>query len=62
MYGWVLTKANIILEIVLRWLTPFLGSSLAHLEPELELLEVDDIGNDAKDDLSHSHIPSFKQL
>ena len=30
---------------------PFLGSSLAHLEPELELFEVDDIGDDGNDDL-----------
>ena len=29
----------------------FLGSSLAHLEPELGPFEVDDIGDD--DDLSH---------
>ena len=29
---------------------------LAHLEPELELFEVDDIGNDGDDDLyHHSH-------
>ena len=28
---------------------PFFGSSLAHLEPELEL-EVDDIGDDRDDD------------
>ena len=27
------------------------GSSLAHLEPELELFEVDDIGDDGDDDL-----------
>ena len=30
---------------------PFFGSSLAHLEPELELFEVDDIGDDGDDDL-----------
>ena len=35
---------------------------LAHLEPELELFEVDDIGNDGDDDLSHHYIPNFKQL
>ena len=29
----------------------FFGSSLAHLEPELELFEVDDIGDDGDDDL-----------
>ena len=31
---------------------PFLGSSLTHLEPKLELFEVDDIGDDGDDDLS----------
>ena len=31
---------------------------LAHLEPELELFEVDDIG----DDLKHHYLPNFKQL
>ena len=31
--------------------SPFFGSSLAHLEPELELFEVDDIGDDGDDDL-----------
>ena len=30
---------------------PFFGSSLACLEPELELFEVDDIGDDGDDDL-----------
>ena len=30
---------------------PFFGSSLAHLEPELKLFEVDDIGDDGDDDL-----------
>ena len=37
---------------------------LAHLEPELELFEVDDIGNDGDDDdddLSLHHLPN-KQL
>ena len=38
----------------------FLGSSLAHLEPELELFEVHVIGDD--DDLSHVYLPNFKQL
>ena len=37
----------------------FLGFSLAHLEPKLQLFEVDDHGND---DLSHHHLPNFKQL
>ena len=38
----------------------FFGSSLALLEPELELFEVDDIGDD--DELSHVYLPNFKQL
>ena len=38
------------------------GSSLAHLEPELELFEVGDIGNDGDDDLSYHYLPNFKQL
>ena len=38
----------------------FLGSSLAHLEPELGPFEVDDIGDDDEDDLSHHHyLPKF---
>ena len=38
---------------------PFFGSSLAHLEPELELFELDDIvGNDRDDGLSHHHLPN----
>ena len=32
---------------------PFFGSSLAHLKPELELFEVDDIGDEGDDDLSY---------
>ena len=40
---------------------PFFGSSLA-LEPELRLFEVDDIGDDGDDDLSHHYLPNFKQL
>ena len=32
---------------------------LAHLEPELELFVVDDIGDD---DLWHHYLPNFKQL
>ena len=40
----------------------FLGSSLAHLEPELELIEFDDIGVDGDDDLSYHYLPNFKQL
>ena len=35
---------------------------LAHLEPELELFEVDDIGDDGDDDLWHHYLPNFKQL
>ena len=51
----------IIVEIVFRWFS-FFGSSLAHLEPELELFEVDDIGNDGDDDLLYYYLPNFKQL
>ena len=29
---------------------PFFGSSLTHLEPELKLFEVNDIGDDGDDD------------
>ena len=36
------------------------GFSLAHLEPELELFEVDDIGDDGDDDLWQSYLPNFK--
>ena len=35
---------------------------LAHLEPELELFEVDDIGDDGDDDLSYPYLPNLKQL
>ena len=31
---------------------------LAHLEPELELFEVDDIGDDGDDDLKHHYPPN----
>ena len=41
---------------------PFFGSFLAHLEPELVLFEVDDIGDDGDDDLSYHYLPNFKQL
>ena len=44
-------------------------STLFHLEPELELFELDDIGGDdgddgdnGDDDLSYHYIPTFKQL
>ena len=44
-------------------------STLFHLEPELELFELDDIGGDdgddgdnGDDDLSYHYIPIFKQL
>ena len=40
---------------------PFLGSSLAHLEPKLQLFEVDDHGDAGNDDLSHHHLQNFKQ-
>ena len=36
----------------------FFYSSLAHLEPEPELFEVDEIGDDGDDDLSYHHLPS----
>ena len=35
----------------------FFGSSLAHLEPQVELFKVDDFGDDGDDDLSH-HLPN----
>ena len=35
---------------------------LAHLEPELELFEVDDIGNNCDDDLLNHYLPYFRQL
>ena len=35
---------------------------LAHLEPELEMFEVDDMGDDGYDDLWHHYLPKFKQL
>ena len=38
---------------------PFFYSSLAHLEPELELFEVDEIGGDGDDDLSYNHLSNF---
>ena len=34
---------------------------LAHLEPELEMFEVDDIGDDGDDDLQHHYLPNFNQ-
>ena len=37
------------------------GSSLAHLEPGLELFVVDDIGDDGDDDLSHHYHPNFEE-
>ena len=40
----------------------FLGSSLAYLESKLQLFEVDDHGDAGNDDLSHHHLPNFKQL
>ena len=41
---------------------PFFGFSLAYLEPEPELFEVDEIGDDGDDDLSYHLIPNFKSL
>ena len=46
-----------ILEFVFRWFS-FFASSLAHLQPELQLFEVDDIGDDSDDD----YLPNFKPL
>ena len=48
MFGWTCTNVPITLYLADF---PFFGSSLAHLEPELELFEVDDIGDDGDDDL-----------
>ena len=52
----------IILEIVFRLFFCFFGSSLAHLEPKLQLFEVDDNGDDGDDDLSHHHLPSRLEI
>ena len=38
----------------------FFCSFLAHLEPELELFEVDYIGDDGDDDLSYNYLPNVK--
>ena len=35
---------------------------LAHLEPELEKFEVDDIGDDGDDGFLHHYLPNFKQI
>ena len=40
----------------------FFGSYLAHLEPELELFEVDDIGDDGDDDLSYHYLLNQKAI
>ena len=40
----------------------YFSSLLAHFEPELEMFEVDDIGNDGDGDLSYHYLPNFKQL
>ena len=61
MYNWTWTNVPIILEIIFEWFS-FFGSSLAHPEPELELFEVDDIGDDGDDDFSYHYLPNFKQL
>ena len=37
----------------------FLGYSLAHLEPKLQLFEVNDHGDAGNDDLSHHHLQNF---
>ena len=41
---------------------PFFSSSLALLEPELELFEVNDIGNDGDDDLSYHYLPMMVMM
>ena len=41
---------------------PFFSSSLACLEPKLELFEVDDISDDGDDDLLYHYLANFKQL
>ena len=40
----------------------FFGSSLAHLEPKLQLFKVDGHGDAGNDDLSHHNLPNFKQF
>ena len=40
----------------------FFSSSLALLEPELELFEVDDIGDDGDDDLSYHYLPMMVMI
>ena len=47
MFGWTCTNVPITLYLDDF---PFFVSSLAHLEHELELFEVDDIGDDDDDD------------
>ena len=36
----------------------FLGSSLAHVQPELQLFEVYDSGDDGDGDLSYHYLPN----
>ena len=48
----------IILEFIFRLFFFFSGSSLARLEPEQKLFEVDAIGDDGDDDLLHHHLPT----
>ena len=47
---------NVALKMLSAW------SYVAHLEPKLELFEVDDIGDDGDDDLGHHYLQNFKQL
>ena len=37
------------------------GSSLIHLDPKLQLFEVDDNSDEGDDDLLHHNLPNFKQ-
>ena len=51
MYSRAWSNVPIILEIAFRWFSFFSSSpAQAHLELELELFEVDDIGDDDDDD------------
>ena len=52
----ILFKLDITSGIFLDWKWNFV-LVLAHLEPELELFEVDDIGDDGDDDLSYHDPP-----
>ena len=69
-WGFAVTKRFYFFQLLLTVLKRFcpldsknvLVLVLAHLEPELGLLEVDDIGDDSEDDLQHQYLPNLKQL